>query len=192
MTLECTGYGAGTRTYERFPNVLRLLLGETSEATAGREPSADNLLLIETNLDDVSPQILGFLMERTLDAGALDCWFTPIQMKKNRPATLVSILCPVEKRAEISKLLYSETTTLGLRINHIERECLPREFVKVKTTFGEIDVKIARQDGRVVNAMPEYDQVRRLALENQVPFHTVRDSALKALEQDIKASAAEK
>jgi len=195
MKLEATGYGAGTRTYEKFPNVLRLIIGQPTAKFAKNNHDGlrnDSLLLIETNLDDVAPQILGFVMERAFEIGALDCWFTPIQMKKNRPATMVSILCEKEKRADLSELLYSETTTLGVRVREIERECLPREFVTVKTKYGEIEVKLARFQGRVTNAMPEYDQVRKLAIENGLSFHTVRDEALAELRRDSQTLAAER
>lgn len=189
MKLEQTAYGAGTREYERFPNVLRLLLGESRSASLEGRPS-DDLIVIETNLDDISPQILGFVMERALELGALDCWFTPIQMKKNRPATMVSILCSDEKRGSLSKLLYRETTTLGLRIRPVERECLPRESVEVTTRYGSVDVKIARYNGAITNAMPEYEQVRLRAIENGVPFRTVQNEVLAELKRNTRASAA--
>lgn len=189
IKLENTAYGAGSRSFVGFPNVLRLILGETAEFDGGKRRT-DDLILIETNLDDLSPQVLGFVMERAFDLGALDCWFTPIQMKKNRPATMVSILCANESRAELSELLYSETTTLGLRIRRVERECLEREIVTVKTRFGAIDVKVARYNGRVANAMPEYEQVRRLALEQNVPFQTVHSEALAELRRAARASSA--
>jgi uncharacterized protein (TIGR00299 family) protein len=185
ITVEQTAYGAGTRSYERFPNVLRLISGETTEAQM-----TDDLILIETNLDDISPQVLGFVMERTFEAGALDCWFTPIQMKKNRPATMLSVLCSPEKRSTISELLYSETTTLGLRIRNVERECLEREFLKVNTRFGVVDVKVARFNGRITNAMPEYEQVRALAIENKTPLHIVQSEVLAELKRNSQASAA--
>ena len=143
LKVERTAYGAGTRTYERFPNVLRIIVGETAKTQAGSE----SLCLIETNLDDVSPQVLGYVMEQAFEIGALDCWFTPIQMKKNRPGTMVSVLCTAASRTELSSLLYRETTTLGLRVRQIERECLEREIITVKTRFGEIDVKVAYLDG---------------------------------------------
>jgi uncharacterized protein (TIGR00299 family) protein len=188
MKLGKTAYGAGSRTYEGFPNVLRLLLGETR--TENVDPPVEDLVLIETNLDDLSPQVFGFVMERAFEAGALDCWFTPIQMKKNRPAVMVSILCSVEKRAGLSELLYSETTTLGLRVRSVQRECLPREMITVRTRFGDVDVKVARHRGRVSNAMPEYDQVRRLALQNNISFRTVHDEVLSELRRLSRASAA--
>jgi uncharacterized protein (TIGR00299 family) protein len=189
MQLEKTSYGAGTRSYDGFPNVLRLLLGNVTSDQA-ENVTTDKLVLIETNLDDISPQVLGYVMERALDAGALDCWFTPIQMKKNRPATMISILCTEERLSAMSELLYSETTTLGLRIRLVERECLPREFVRVSTNYGDVDVKIARLNGRVTNAMPEYEQVKKLALENNVPFSAVHKEVLSELERSTKASAA--
>jgi TIGR00299 family protein len=189
LQLEATAYGAGTRSYDRFPNVLRLLIGE-STAAAKEYQQVDDLVLIETNLDDTSAQVLGFVMERAFELGALDCWFTAIQMKKNRPATMVSVLCRQEKRARISELLYKETTTLGLRVRPVERECLSREIVKVNTRFGSVDVKIALYDQQITNAMPEYEQVRSLALEHGVAFKTVHDEVLAELKRNSKASAA--
>ena len=193
MKPELTAYGAGSRKYRAFPNVLRLIVGENAETRQGtdhRPLTTDHLLLIETNLDDISPQLLGYVMERAFDVGALDCWFTPIQMKKNRPATMVSILCTGEKRQALSELLYSETTALGLRVRQVDRECLPREFIKVKTKYGELDVKIARFAEQITNAMPEYEQVRRLALENKVSFQAVHSEALAELRRTSRASAA--
>src|SRR5687768_13572456 len=145
ITADRVGYGAGTREYEDFPNVLRLIVGESS----GEERTADRLTLLETNIDDLSPQVLGYVMERAFEIGALDCWFTPIQMKKNRPAVMVSMLCEHSKRQVLTDLLYQETTTLGIRVRDIERECLEREIVRVKTDFGFVDVKIGRRDGKI-------------------------------------------
>jgi len=180
LKIEKTGYGAGTREYKNFPNVLRLFLGETDnkQLTMNNE----QLTLIETNLDDISPQILGFVMERAFELGALDCWFTPIQMKKNRPATLVSILCDFSKKEILSELLYRETTTLGIRVSQIERSCLPREIVKVATEFGEIDVKIARYQDKVVNAKPEFEQIKKIAVENNLPLREIESAVLRKLE----------
>ena len=177
MTVEKVGYGAGTREYKGFPNALRMIIGEN---TAERR-SSDRLVQLETNIDDLSPQILGYVMDRAFELGALDCWFTPIQMKKNRPAVMLSILCERARQEALTQLVYTETSTLGIRVREVERECLEREVVSVDTKFGSVDVKIGRLHGEVVNAMPEYDQVRRLALENKVAFRIVRDAALKAL-----------
>jgi uncharacterized protein (TIGR00299 family) protein len=187
MTVDQVGYGAGTREYDGFPNVLRMIIGET--AAVRSQNTTDQLVLLETNIDDLSPQVLGFVMERAFEIGALDCWFTPIQMKKNRPAVMLSILCESERRTELSELIYQETTTLGIRVRSVERECLEREFVSVETEFGPIDVKIGKLNGRVVNAMPEYEQVRRIALAKGIAFRTVRDAALSVFNVTRSRSA---
>ncbi len=188
LTAEKVGYGAGTREYDKFPNVLRLIVGESKGASA--RPTTDRLTLLETNIDDLSPQILGFVMEQAFEMGALDCWFTPIQMKKNRPAVMLSVLCRSDERSELSEMIYRETSTLGIRVREVDRDCLDREILSVATEFGPIDVKLGKLNGRVVNAMPEYDQVRRLALENGVAFRVVRDAALERVPNDQKRSAA--
>jgi pyridinium-3,5-bisthiocarboxylic acid mononucleotide nickel chelatase len=185
LTVEKIGYGAGTREYKDFPNALRLILGETESSTRPTE----SLVQLETNIDDLSPQILGHVMERAFSLGALDCWFTPIQMKKDRPAVMLSILCEKSRRETLAHLLYSETSTLGIRVREVERECLEREIVSVDTEFGPVDVKIARLDGEIVNAMPEYDHVHALAVERAVPFRVVHEAALKALSTEKKFSA---
>jgi len=179
------GYGAGTRDYDGFPNTLRLIIGET-QSTASQ---TERLVQLETNIDDLSPQVLGHVMERAFALGALDCWFTPIQMKKNRPAVLLSVLCSRENREALTRLIYAETSTLGMRVRDVERECLDRDVVNVETKFGAIDVKVARLNGVIVNAMPEYDQVHELAVAKGVPFRTVHEAALGALTIDRKLSA---
>jgi len=186
ISIDQVGYGAGTREYENFPNALRLIVGEAAGSEARK---SNRLTLLETNIDDLSPQVLGYVMDRAFEIGALDCWFTPIQMKKNRPAVMVSMLCEHSKRQVLTDLLYQETTTLGIRVRDIERECLEREIVRVKTDFGFVDVKIGRRDGKIVNAMPEYDHVRQLALENGVAFRIVRDAALAGLDEEKRRSA---
>ncbi len=187
LTIDRIGYGAGTRDYDNFPNALRLIVGETN--TAKTDKNSQQPILLETNIDDLSPQVLGFVMDRAFELGALDCWFTPIQMKKNRPAVMLSILCESERRTSLTELIYEETTTLGVRVRSVERECLEREVVRVTTAFGEIDVKIGKLNGRVVNAMPEYEQVRSIALEKSVAFRIVRDAALAAFNLTKSKSA---
>jgi pyridinium-3,5-bisthiocarboxylic acid mononucleotide nickel chelatase len=182
MRIQKTAYGAGTREYQDFPNVLRLMIGiQIPKATDNGQRITDNLLLIETNIDDLSPQILGFVMERAFNLGALDCWFTSVQMKKNRPATLVSILCERTKREVLTELLYTETTTLGIRVREVERDCLPREIVKIETEFGTVDVKIARYKDKIVNAKPEYEQVREIAAKTGVSFQEIEKKILEKL-----------
>ena len=187
FAIDRVGYGAGTREYENFPNALRMMMGE-GEASSPT-PNTERLVLLETNLDDLSPQILGFVMERALDLGALDCWFTAIQMKKNRPAVMLSVLAEAGRRADLSALIYRETTTLGIRVREVERECLEREVVRVNTEFGDLDVKVAKLNGSVVNSMPEFEQVKQIALEKDVSFASVRDAALSALSSGMTRSA---
>jgi len=187
FAIDRVGYGAGTREYENFPNALRMMIGESRASST--TSNTESLVLLETNLDDLSPQILGFVMERALELGALDCWFTPIQMKKNRPAVMLSVLTDAGRRAEVTAMIYRETTTLGIRVRDVERECLEREVVRVKTEFGELDVKVAKLNGSVVNSMPEYEQVKRIALEKDVSFATVRDAALAGLNSGLTRSA---
>ena len=175
MRVESAGYGAGGRTYERFPNALRVMLGETDE-----DARNERLVMIETNLDDASPQIVGHVMGRAFERGALDCYFTPVQMKKNRPGVLVSVLCRPSEREAIFRLLFEETTTLGVRSHEVERRALAREFVRVETEFGAVNVKIGRRDGRVVNVTPEYDDCRDAAVGAGVALRVVEAAARAA------------
>ena len=172
-----TGYGAGTREYEDFPNVLRVLIGETEV-----DDSVDERLwMIETNLDDVSPQIIGHVMDRVFELGALDCYFTPVHMKKNRPGVLLSVLCRAEEKEVVLKLLFEETTTLGVRSYEVERRALRRSVVQVETQFGPIGVKVAHLNGRVVNEMPEFEECREAAVRAGVPLKVVEEAARVAL-----------
>jgi uncharacterized protein (DUF111 family) len=177
MMTEATGYGAGTREYPDFPNVLRVLLGETGEKSATDE----RLWIIETNLDDASPQIIGHVMDRVFELGALDCFFTPVQMKKNRPGVLLSVLCAPSEKETVMKLLFTETTTLGVRSYEVNRRALERSVVRVETQYGPIDVKVAHLDGRVVNEMPEFEQCRQAAANANVPLKVVEEAARKEL-----------
>ena len=177
MKLEHSGYGAGTRQYAKFPNVLRVLIGEQQTDNA----SAERLWMIETNLDDMSSQYFGHVMERAFDLGALDCYFTPVQMKKNRPGVLLSLLSRDAERAELIEMLFGETTTLGVRSYEVERRALERQIVRVETQYGPIDVKVARLNGNVVNQMPEYEQCRQAARSANVPLRVVEEAARLAL-----------
>jgi len=179
MKLRQTGYGAGTRQYEKFPNALRVLVGEDQfSATNTEAPADERLWMIETNMDDISPQILGHVMERAFELGALDCYFTSVQMKKNRPGILLSILCRAEQRPVLSELVFSETTTLGVRAYEVERRTLERRIVAVETQYGPIDVKVAQLNGHIVKAMPEYEQCRRAARNANVPLRVVAEAVL--------------
>ena len=189
LTIEASGYGAGSREYDGFPNVLRLIVGETVSAPVGISKDAlnlnvemDELLLLETNIDDCSPQIVGFALERALEIGALDSWATPVQMKKGRPGMKLSILCPVELGPNLTEMLFRETTTLGVRATTVQRTSLQRTLESVNTRFGTIDVKVARSGPEVVNAMPEYEQVKRAALEHNVPFRELQETVMEEFE----------
>jgi pyridinium-3,5-bisthiocarboxylic acid mononucleotide nickel chelatase len=175
MRVQAAGYGAGAREYERFPNVLRVMLGE-----AEGDARSEKLFVVETNLDDVSPQIVGHVMERAFARGALDCWLTPAQMKKNRPGVLVSILCRPRERDALTQLLFDETTTLGVRHHEVERRALAREFFRVETRYGPVAVKIARRDGRVTSVAPEYEDCRAAAESHGVPLRDVESAARAA------------
>jgi uncharacterized protein (TIGR00299 family) protein len=191
LRVEATGYGAGTREYKSFPNVLRVIVGESEEPEPDEPPDEDGqtsemLMMVETNLDDVSPQVLGHLMERAFESGALDCYFTPVQMKKNRPGVLVSILCRPSEGETMHSLLFAETPTLGVRSHVVKRRALEREAVTVETEFGTIAVKVARRGGRTVGATPEYEDCRAAALKHNVPLRVVQESARAAFRR-VKA-----
>jgi pyridinium-3,5-bisthiocarboxylic acid mononucleotide nickel chelatase len=175
------GYGAGTREYESFPNVLRVLVGTTES-----ELVSERLLMIETNIDDVSPQIVGHVMDRAFELGALDCYFTAVQMKKNRPGVLLSVLCDVGTKDSIMQLLFRETTTLGVRSYEVDRRALARSIVRVETQYGLIDVKVAQLNGQIVNEMPEFDQCRSAATKAGVPVKVVEDAVRVALANSKK------
>jgi uncharacterized protein (TIGR00299 family) protein len=177
LKLEVTGYGAGTRTYDKFPNVLRVMIGEA--ATLRSSNGTETLALLETNIDDLSPQILGHFMERALAEGALDCWFTPIQMKKNRPATLVSVLCKVADESEFLDLFYRETSTIGVRIQRVERASLERDLMTVSTEFGDISVKTAYASGEAVNRQPEFEDLKAAAAASGATVKQVADAVAK-------------
>lgn len=174
MKIEASGYGAGSRNHDKFPNALRLLLGETEDSTAAADEA---LLMIETNIDDVSPQVVGYVMDRAFELGALDCYLTHTQMKKNRPGLLVSILCRPVEREKFLQMLFAETTTIGARSYEVTRRALARETVRVETQFGPIDVKVAHSNNGAVNAMPEFEQCRAAAQKAGVPLREVQDAA---------------
>lgn len=188
LKLERAGYGAGTREYQKFPNALRVLVGEDQSTGASKSVGAvgsggsadERLWMIETNMDDISPQILGHVMERAFELGALDCYFTSVQMKKNRPGVLLSILCRAEQRATLNELLFAETTTLGIRAYEVERRALERRIVTVETQYGPIDVKVAQLNGHIIKEMPEYEQCRQAAREANVPLRIVEEAARNA------------
>ncbi len=164
MTLQSIGVGAGRRDMP-FPNVVRVLIGEA----ANDGLIVETLTLLETNIDDLNPQVYEHVLNRLFDAGALDVTLTPIHMKKNRPATTLSALCQADKADALLKIILSETTTLGVRRQTIERVSLPRTIETVETPYGSIRVKVARW-GDIERAVPEYEDCRRAAEEHHVPL----------------------
>jgi uncharacterized protein (TIGR00299 family) protein len=175
MRLKTVGYGAGTRDFADTPNVLRVLIGEADAAAPARR-----VAVIEAEIDDMSPQIFGVLMERLLAEGALDVFYTAIQMKKNRPGTLLTLIAAPDARERLTSTIFRETTTIGVRYREMARECLDRETVAVATPFGEVRFKVARRGGEVLNAAPEFDDCVRLARERGMPVKDVQAAAMKA------------
>jgi pyridinium-3,5-bisthiocarboxylic acid mononucleotide nickel chelatase len=183
MKVSAIGYGAGTADLEGQPNVLRLMSGEVEK---GIQSHDGTIRVLEANLDDMNPQIFGYLLDKALAAGALDVFATAVQMKKNRPGTLVTILCKPEDEGKFQGMLFAETTTLGVRSHLVERHALPREFVKVSTAFGDVRVKVSRNSGRVQHVSPEFDDCRKLAEEKNVPLHEVMEQAMLRFEEQYR------
>jgi len=175
LRIEKTGHGAGSRDTKGRPNVLRLIVGEEAGASA-----AGRILVLETEVDDTSPQLLGPLIDRLLGVGAVDAFFTPVQMKKGRPGVLVTVLAPPDRREAIEELLFRETTTLGVRRQEWLRTELERETAMVATPYGPVRVKIGRRGTVVYNAWPEFEDCQRLAAEAGVAVKEVLAEALAA------------
>src|SRR5258708_27594371 len=184
MRVSAIGYGAGAAELEGQPNVLRIMIGETAEKAV---PGYDQEITVnEANLDDMNPQIYGYFQEKALAAGALDVFTTPVQMKKNRPGTLLTVLCQPPDAQALMSLIFAETTTFGVRTYSAQRRVLPRESVKVTTSFGEVRVKLSRVNGRVLHVSPEYDDCRKLAEEKNVPLQRVINEALRVYDSTSK------
>jgi uncharacterized protein (DUF111 family) len=181
MTLRTIGYGAGSADLKEKANVLRLLIGD-ADSTDAAESKADGrwdspVTVIETNVDDMSPQIYGYFAERALAAGALDVFSTPAQMKKNRPGQLVTLLSDPKNVARLMDLIFAETTTIGVRTYDVRRKTLQREFVPVETPLGSVRMKVSRMNGTILNATPEYEDCLKIAAERGVPLKQVMAAA---------------
>lgn len=174
MTVAKTGLGAGNMDFA-VPNVLRLMIGETE----GDTPAA-TVVLIEANIDDMSPELFGYAMDRIFEAGAVDVWMTPIYMKKNRPATMLSALAPPEQAEAVAEALMLHTTSFGVRRSAWQRECLEREHVTVETPYGPVRVKVGKRDGAVVTAAPEHADCIEAAQRAGISLKTVYQAALAA------------
>ena len=181
MSVTSIGYGAGAADLEGQPNVLRIMIGEAAKKTAAGFD--DEIAVIEANLDDMNPQIYGYFLEKALSAGALDVYTTPVQMKKNRPGILLTVLCKPQETNTLMSLIFAETTTFGARTYRAQRRTLPREHVSVSTTFGDVRIKVSRVNGRILHVAPEYDDCRKLAVEKNVPLQQVISEALRQFER---------
>jgi len=178
MRVLTSGFGAGKKQFKPdMPNLLRVILGETEEAAIGEDKTPQTVAVLETNLDDQNPEGFDLLMERAFAAGALDVFFTPIQMKKNRPATLLTILCPPDKADALAALLFRETGTFGIRAREQRRYTLDRSWRTVTTEFGDIRLKAGTWLGEEVTVAPEYEDCKRAALAHDVPLRRVYEAA---------------
>ena len=175
MRVDRIGYGAGERDLPKAPNVLRLLVGESADADVGHR-----VVVMECEIDDMNPELFGSLMGQLYAGGALEVFYVPVQMKKNRPGTLVTIIAAPERRTALSEIVFRESTTIGLRYHEMTRECLERSSLPIETPIGTVRVKVARRAGRVVNAAPEFEDCARLAAEHGLSVKDVQALAHKA------------
>jgi len=175
MTISRVGYGAGERNRSDSPNVLRLLVGESADIDV-----SERVVVLECEIDDMNPQIFGLLMSRLHEAGALDVFYIPVQMKKDRPGTLVTVIAPLGLRETLSELLFRESTTLGIRYHETQRERLERTWVTVETSLGAVRIKLARRGNQILNTAPEFDDCLQLARQHDVPVKHVQALAQKA------------
>jgi pyridinium-3,5-bisthiocarboxylic acid mononucleotide nickel chelatase len=175
MSVERVGYGAGDRDDPTTPNVLRVLIGEEAATVP-----AERVTVTECEIDDMNPQIFGVVMERLYAAGALEVFYVPVQMKKNRPGTLLTVISSPQKRSQMADVIFRETTTIGLRHYEVDRECLDREIVSIETPLGAVRFKVARRDGRIVNATPEFEDCAKLAAAHNVSVKEVQALAIRA------------
>jgi hypothetical protein len=185
MKIAKSGYGAGTRDFPGHANVVRLTIGEAIPALAAKT-SQETIAVLEANLDDLNPQVFGYVMDRLLEEGALDVFGMPVQMKKNRPGTLLTVLCKPEDAAKLTQLVFTETTTLGVRQRLEQRQVLARRWVTVPTPWGDVRMKIASMNGTVTNYAPEYEDCRRIATEQHVPLKAVMQEATQVYLQTHK------
>jgi uncharacterized protein (DUF111 family) len=186
MKIHAVGYGAGDRELDETPNVVRVLVGETADAEAlalqapGPKPQAHTVLVLECEIDDMNPQIFGVLMDQLYAAGALEVFYAAVQMKKNRPGTLMTIVARPEHREAMTDIVFRESTTIGIRYQELARECLEREMVTVATAIGPVRFKVARRDGRILNAQPEFEDLAKLSAERGIPIKDAQALAHKA------------
>jgi hypothetical protein len=186
MQLQRVGYGAGTKQFADLPNMIRLMLGETESVPSRGTSVSEKITVIQANIDDMSPEVFGYLMEKALAGGAVEIFYTPAQMKKDRPATQLTMLCRKEDRERLIELVFQETTTIGLRYHEVERRILERRSVEVQTMVGSIRVKVAYLGGKVVNFAPEYADCRAAAERYNAPLREVMSLAVAAFQKMMK------
>ncbi|MGB0102743.1 MAG: nickel pincer cofactor biosynthesis protein LarC [Candidatus Sulfotelmatobacter sp.] len=185
MKIEKSGYGAGSQDFSGHPNVVRLTIGEAA-ATLAAKTASETITVLEANLDDLNPQVFGYVMDRLLEEGALDAFGMPAQMKKNRPGMVLTVLCRPEDAGKLAQLIFTETTTLGVRRHDEMRQTLARRWESVGTPWGEVRIKIASMNGTVTNYAPEYEDCRRIAAECHVPLKQVIQEAARAYMGTVK------
>ncbi len=173
MRLRSVGYGAGSKEFPNHPNLLRAFLGDFVDRGAIQE----TVLVIETTIDDMNPQLYGHLMDRLFAAGALEVFYTAIQMKKNRPGTMVKVICPAHRLEEVSSVIFRETTTIGFRYQPMGRIELGRRIEMIRTPYGKVSVKVSTHNGNIVQATPEYEDCRALSLKSGVALKDVQRAA---------------
>jgi len=183
IKIEKTGYGAGTRDFPGHANVVRLTIGEAQPELAAKTPQ-ETVTVLEASLDDLNPQVFGYVMDRLLEEGALDAFGAPVQMKKNRPGMLLTVLCRPEDSSKLTELIFTETTTLGVRKRQENRQALARKWITVATRWGDVRLKVASLNGTVTNYAPEYEDCRRIAMEHHVPLKSVMQEAVQAYLHD--------
>jgi hypothetical protein len=180
MKIEKSGYGAGSRDFPGHPNVVRISVGEAASNTLAAKTASETITVLEANLDDLNPQVFGYVMDRLFEESALDAFVVPVQMKKNRPGMLLTVLCKPEDASKLTQLIFTETTTLGVRRRDEMRQSLVRRWKNVRTPWGEVRIKIASMNGTIMNYAPEYEDCRRIAVEHHVPLKTVIQEAARA------------
>jgi pyridinium-3,5-bisthiocarboxylic acid mononucleotide nickel chelatase len=185
MRIDKVGYGAGDRELKETPNVVRVLVGEAdvrgaTAAAATSLTTSMKVVVLECEIDDMNPQIFGVLMDKLYAAGALEVFYSAVQMKKNRPGTLMTIVAKPEQRETMTEIVFRESTTIGIRHQELSRECLDREMVTVTTPLGQVRFKVARRDGRVLNAQPEFEDLAKLSNERGIPIKDIQALAHKA------------
>ncbi len=191
MRVERIGYGAGTRNPRGFPNALRMSVGSAEESAvvldAKGSKATETVTVLETALDDLSPQVIAWVAESALAEGALDVMLTPVVMKKGRPGTLLTVLCKPSESGAMERLLLRETSTLGVRMRQEQRSCLDRYFVAVQTVYGEIRMKVGLLEGEVLNAAPEFEDCRAAAVTHGVALKEVQQMAIAAYRKHVEA-----